>query len=230
MLENVEGEIKDLSSVPIGLNIDNLDINTYDFTSTYGTIITGNRLKNYLSFINSLIDVLTKISNTQVIVFDPMNLLPTQRDKIANYYTNNFTNVLPPIANYILKSKEDNIKSQIIIIIGISKLLDQLNDINEFTTFLEKTRKYDNAHIIITDDVLKLKKYSFEKWYTDNFYTTEGIYVGKGVTDQTTLKISNYNPELMKPYKNNIGFHIVEGSYKIVKLIEFERNGDDKDE
>ena len=229
-LEDVEQEINDLSNVPIGLNIDDLEINTYDFATTYGTIIIGNRLKNYLFFINSLIDVFTKIPEVQVIIFDPMNLLPNQREKIANYYSNNFTNVLPPIANYILRCKEESTKSQVIFIVGINKLLEQLNNPTEFATFLETTKKYDNAHIIITDDVLKLKKYSFEKWYTDNFYTTEGIYVGKGVTDQTTLKISNYNPELMKPYKNNIGFHIVEGSYKIVKLIEFERNGDDKDE
>lgn len=229
-LEDVEQEINDLSNVPIGLNIDDLEINTYDFAATYGTIIIGNRLKNYLFFINSLIDVFTKIPEVQVIIFDPMNLLPNQREKIANYYSNNFTNVLPPIANYILRCKEESTKSQVIFIVGINKLLEQLNNPTEFATFLETTKKYDKAHIIITDDVLKLKKYSFEKWYTDNFYTTEGIYIGNGVADQTTLKISNYNQDLMKTYKNNIGFHIVEGSYKIVKLIEFEKEGAKKNE
>src|SRR5699024_1754306 len=114
-------EINDLSNVPIGLNIDDLEINTYDFAATYGTIIIGNRLKNYLFFINSLIDVFTKIPEVQVIIFDPMNLLPNQREKIANYYSNNFTNVLPPIANYILRCKEESTKSQVIFIVGINK-------------------------------------------------------------------------------------------------------------
>ena len=227
LFENIESKVKDLTSVPIGININNLEINTYDFTMNFGTIITGNRLINYTYFISSLIDIFQTISNTQVIVFDPFKYLEYKKDKIVNYYTDNFPNVLTAITNYIDKKKETNDEEELIIIVGLNKFIERLNDINKFSTFMEEIKKYEKSYIIIADDVLKLKKYNFEKWYQDNFYATEGIYIGNGVSEQNILKINSYAIELSKQYKNNIGFHIEDGSYQIIKLIEFVK-GEDK--
>ena len=125
------------------------------------------------------------------------------------------------ISSYITKTKNEGVLSQVIIIAGVSKFLEKLGDANKFASFMENIKKYENAHIIITDDILKLKKYTFDKWYQDNFFSTEGIYIGNGVSEQNILKINSYSTELSKQYKNNIGFHITDGSYTIVKLIEF---------
>lgn len=221
MVTDIENDITTLNSVPIGINVGDLEINTYDFTINFGTIITGNRLTNYTYFIDSLIDVFIRISNTQLIVFDPFKYFIAKKEKIVNYYSDNYEEVMDAISSYITKTKNEGVLSQVIIIAGVSKFLEKLGDANKFASFMENIKKYENAHIIITDDILKLKKYTFDKWYQDNFFSTEGIYIGNGVSEQNILKINSYSTELSKQYKNNIGFHITDGSYTIVKLIEF---------
>ena len=221
MVTDIENDITTLNSVPIGINVGDLEINTYDFTLNFGTIITGNRLTNYTYFIDSLIDIFVRIPNTQLIVFDPFKYFTNKKETIVNYYLDNYGEVLEAISAYIAKIKDESTLSQVIIIAGVSKFLEKLGDANKFATFMENIKKYENAHIIITDDILKLKKYTFDKWYQDNFFSTEGIYIGNGVQEQNILKINSYSPELSKQYKNNIGFHITDGAYTIVKLIEF---------
>ena len=50
--------------------------------------------------------------------------------------------------------------------------------------------------------------------------------------NQNVLKIDGFNKELELPYNNSIGFVIIEGEYRIVKLINFvsEENEEEKDE
>ena len=228
LFEDIESEVKDLSKVPIGINVNDLEINTYDFTMNFGTIITGNRLINYTFFIGSLIDVFLNIPNTQVIVLDPFKYLQYKKENVVNYYVDNFNEVMDAIGSYVNKKKEENVEQEIIIITGVSKFIEKIGDVNKFVSFLEEIKKYDKTHVIITDDILKLKKYNFEKWYQDNFYAQEGIYIGNGVSEQNILKISSYSSELAKQYKNNIGFHIQDGVYTIIKLLEFTKGEDDK--
>ena len=77
--------------------------------------------------------------------------------------------------------------------------------------------------MIISDDAAKLKSYAFDPWYQKNFSPSDGIWIGNGAGEQNIVKISNYNAELTKDYKNNMGFHVSEGSYVTIKLLEFDR-------
>ena len=226
LYEDIKSGIDNLTNVPIGINVNDLQINTYDFSLNFGTIITGSRLTNYTYFISSLIDIFTSFSDVQLIVFDPFQYFSSQEEEIVNYYIDNFVDILSKIADYIEKNKENSTLKTIIIIAGVTKFLEKLGDNNKFTTWIESLKKHDEVHIIITDDALKLKKFTFEKWYQENFYSTEGIYVGNGVSDQNILKINNYTIELTKQVKNNIGYHILDGSYTLIKLIEFNEKED----
>ena len=71
----------------------------------------------------------------------------------------------------------------------------------------------------------------FDEWYRTSFSDKDGIYIGTGAGDQQLIKINNYDKELALEYKNDIGFQITEGMYKLVKLIEFEKiEEEDEDE
>ena len=69
--------------------------------------------------------------------------------------------------------------------------------------------------------VKKLKEYQYESWYTSIFGSGNGIWIGKGVTDQSVLKTSAYNKEMQLPYKNDMGYYIIDGDAILVKYIDF---------
>ena len=223
LFENIESKVKDLTKVPIGINRDNLEINTFDFKANFGSIITANRLNYTKSFFLSIIDVFRHINNVRPIIIDSRKVLFDKKDNILDYYYENLAEVLKAINNYVLENKTLNI---ILIILGSDKLIEQLGNASELDKFLTDLKKNDNVNVILGEAINNLKKLNFESWFSNNFNTSDGLYIGTGVGDQTVLRISNYNNELVKSYKNNIGFHVTEGSYKVVKLIEFEKDGD----
>ena len=107
--------------------------------------------------------------------------------------------------------------------------MEQLDEVNKLEEFLTNIKKKDNVNVILGETINVLKRINFDAWFSDNFTTNDGIYIGSGVGDQNVLKISNYSNELNRTYKNNVGFHIVEGSYTKIKLIEFVKDGDNNE-
>ncbi len=224
VLSDVEQKISDITSVPIGINKNTLDIDTYDFTSFTGTVIGANKLKYTQEFMMSFIDVILKMDNTNLIVIDPSKLLGTKKEQIKNYYSDSLDKVIEAISNYLnQKIEAKNTQIEIIIIYGISKLLSQLDDNKKLEELMDLSKKCDKTAVIISDDAAKLKSYAFDPWYQKNFSPSDGIWIGNGAGEQNIVKISNYNAELTKDYKNNMGFHVSEGSYVTIKLLEFDR-------
>ena len=226
LFDDVKSKIINLTSVPIGINYNDLEINTFDLKANFGSIITANRLDYLKNFIISFIEVLKGINNTRTILIDPRKILFTKKDKLLDYYYDNLKDVLDAINNYILSTSDINV---ILIILGSDKLVEQLDEVNKLEEFLTNIKKKDNVNVILGETINVLKRINFDAWFSDNFTTNDGIYIGSGVGDQNVLKISNYSNELNRTYKNNVGFHIVEGSYTKIKLIEFVKDGDNNE-
>lgn len=227
--DDVDEKIKDLSQVPIGINVGNLEINTYDFENAFGSIITGNKVVYLKPFLISLLEVLKEIPNTQIMVLDASKILEQNASNITNYYKENYSNILKALINYVNKKRQEGTENEIVLVIGVMKLLDTLENKKELEEFFKAIKQYEKAHIVIAEEIGKLKKCIYETWYTTCFDTPEGIYIGSGVGEQAVLKISNYTQELNKQYNTNMGFHIAEGTYKLVKLIEFEREEEESE-
>ena len=91
-------------------------------------------------------------------------------------------------------------------------------------------KAYGNACVIVVDGASKLKTYEYDTWYASLFGQYEGIWVGKGVADQSTLKIGNIEKEMMGNFKNDMGFAITENIGVLIKLIDFfNKAGDDNE-
>ena len=63
--------------------------------------------------------------------------------------------------------------------------------------------------------------YVFEGWFTNIFSVNDGIWIGRGLSDQSLLHLSNINKEMTKDYKTNMGFVINESSATLCKFIDF---------
>ena len=225
----IESEISNLNAVPIGVYRKDLDIVKYDFLANIGNLISANKVDATKSFVEDLI-VLLRNMNINVMVFDPLSSLSVEKSQNVNYYNSNFSEILTKFKEYIDKLIETNANlSGSIIINGVDKFISKLDNSSDFDALVESLKKYEKFTLIVVDDKNKIKKYAYENWYQSVFVNTDGIWVGKGISDQNVYQLTNVDKSMNAPIKNNMGYVISEGYPALFKLIQF-KEGDDKDE
>ena len=229
---DVQTDLIGLKSVPVGINKSSLDIEVMDYTMNVGNVISSTRLQNTEKFIRSLLEEFRIATNNNVIVIDGVKELMLNTSLYPNYYTSDYDKVLENLIKYIdeLIDKKQQIVG-VIVIYGIYKFLSKLDGTGNLEDLLKKLKKYEKISIIIVDDAIKIKKNQYDSWFNDNFVLTDGVWVGKGVSDSSLFNIANFSRELTKEYKNNMGFIISESTPRLIKLIDFvSTEGDDNDE
>lgn len=66
----------------------------------------------------------------------------------------------------------------------------------------------------------KIKKIEFESWYKAAVNDTNGIWVGNGINEQFSLKVSTKIEEMKKEIPSNFCFVVNRGIPKYVKFVE----------
>lgn len=226
--ENVSENISDIKNVPIGISKKELDVITYNFLQDTGTIITSNKLNNAKYFVLSLIGIFSKIPNNVIAVFDVMKLLGYD-SSTPNYYTEDIDKVIDSLENYISNLLENNsIIEGVIVIYGFTKFMNKLSSSSKFEEFLSVVKKYEHMGIIIVEEANKLKNYAYDQWYTEVFNSSSGIWIGRGISDQSVLRISTINKEMTQNYKNDMGYLVLDNLATLCKLIDFySKDGDE---
>ncbi len=224
----IREKINNLNSVPVGIDKKELEVVLVDYLANIGNIITSNKLENTKNFILSLIFELRRMPNTNLIVIDPVSELLLHKKEYPNYVQTNIKQYLENLSNYLNKLIEEKRDINVVIMIySMAKFVDAI-DSTTITDFINLVKKYEKVSIIAVDAALKMKKYSFESWFTQIFNNNEGIWIGRGLSDQNVFRLSNVNREMTYDYKNNMGWVVNEGLASLVKLIDFvSKDGDD---
>ncbi len=224
-------EVSNLRNVPIGISKKDLEIVTVDFLATPGNIITANRINSSLNFIKSLLMVINSIKGSTLMVIDVTKALNLDRNEYPNYYTEDIAEILGKIIEYLQKlidSKSEN--EGVVLIYGLAKFISKLNDNNKMLEFIKKIKEYEKISVIVVDDAAKIKQYAFESWFTGTFSSNDGIFIGRGVSDQNVLRLSTITKEMSKDIKNNMAYYISEGYATLLKVIDFVSKEEEQDE
>ena len=225
-IDDVKEKLTGINSIPIGITKDELEIISMDFLSNIGNIISSNKIQNTEKFIKSLIQEFGYI-NTNLIVIDSMKSLNLNNQ---NYYTDNFDELLDSLNEFVQKQIDSKATNECVLLInGINKFISKLNDKSKFDNLMNLIKKYEKISVIIVESSNKLKDFSFETWYTSIFSQNDGIWIGKGISDQNIIRLSNITKEMTKEIKNDKGYVVQENSAQLVKFIDFITEGD-KDE
>ena len=230
--EDVKEEEITLSNVPIGYIKATVEIAKYDFKQYQGTFILSNKLLNTKIFVKSLIKELLLIKNSKIIIFDYLKQLEFEQTQLPQYYyTENIETTLKGITEYIESLQNKNINEEgIILFNGIDKLIGNINDKKIIESFFKTIKLYEKYKVIIVEEINKIKSYISEQWYKDLFSKNDGVWVGKGIGDQTVIKLSTFKRYLSENYKNNYGFMVVDSEEMLCQLIDFETKEDDLNE
>lgn len=230
-ISDVEDKIGSIKNVPIGISKDDLEIKTFDFRNNPISLICANDVMPYKRFYAVLINLLAKIQNQKIIIVDALRIFNSKEIK-NNYINSNFDALVNSIEKDLLAKKElynvddtnslDNIPRTIYIIFGISNLLTKLEDASKdkLTLLLQKFKDYSMDNFIIVDYADKLKSFAYDAWYKASVDTSQGIWLGNGISEQYAIKLLSTPRELREEIPEQFGYIVKNGKAVLIKFIE----------
>ena len=217
--EVVRSKLGRLTAVPVGVEKDSLNIATIDLNNKFMYNVTGEDVVSDVSFLKGFIKNILSVPDTECIVFDTNGVLSELTydrsfyskdtcypsiDKLNEAYTNN-----------------DPSKTTFAVIININVMLNKLSAIEKgkFTTLITDTKQRSNIKYIIIDTIDVIKSINFEAWYKGNSDMSEGIWIGNGIGNQFTLKVTTNSRILRQEVDPGFGYVIRKGKAVLMKLM-----------
>ena len=213
--------------MPVGIIKKNLDIAYMDYSLSLGNIISSNRLANTKNFTLSLLDEFRRIPNYMLIVIDSVKELALDKSKYPNYCSSVFDKYVDILNDYIQKliDTKGNINGMLVIY-GFNKFVSTV-DKEKFSKLIDTIKKYEKMNIIVIDDAAKIKALAFESWFTSTFSVNDGIWIGKGISDQSVFRLTTVKKEMLQDIKTDMGYVINESSATLCRFIDFVSKGDE---
>ncbi|MBO5120122.1 MAG: type VII secretion protein EssC [Bacilli bacterium] len=244
--DEVSSEIKGLDSIPVGIEKQSLNISKFDLRTKPITIVSSNEVTGFETFLPEFVKVCSHNEGLSINIIDAEKMFETEKFS-CKYYDNDLDTIFNKIYTYVEKiynayvshgynvSAISGCQDLLVIIVGLAQLRNKLSDENQdrienFMTMIKDLRK---IAVVIMDTIDNIKQFEYENWYKTVVPSNHGIWIGDGIADQYTIKLSK-NPKYIKDeIGNKFGYSIKKGNPIFIKLLTNateEDEGDDNDE
>ena len=212
--ESLSAYIDEITNVPIGIKIKDASILKYNFIANHITQIIGNNIVIDTGFIIDFVKTLSNIPNIKLKVFDFVDCITEQLN--IDYINGEFTKNI----DLISKNEKENELTKIYVLIGIGYIYDKVLDegIDALFSIFNNLNSYKNSYFIFVDNYSSYKRIMKEKWY-DTVNNKSGIWIGKDVGIQTSIKIPNMKKCDASEDFNGVSYAIIDGEYSLMKCI-----------
>ena len=69
------------------------------------------------------------------------------------------------------------------------------------------------------DNIDKIKSIAYEQWFKATAQLSEALWLGNGINNQYTLKVTTSSRVLRQEIQDNFGYNIKKGKAELVKFI-----------
>ena len=241
--DKISSDLNTSHELIIGIDKETLKICKFDFDKNYITVISSLDIAIVDKFINSFINQVIARNDSNLIVINAEDTYIAEKNKEKYQYVNKqFNEVFESLSNYLKEQKDSYIKNDYnkdifnnmsktyCIIIGIDSFKTRLNDENKsrFNELFTSGKDLDIVNFIIVDSIDKINKLELELWYKNCVNNNFGIWIGNGINNQYSLKITQKIEEMKEEVPDNFCFVIKRGKPQYVKYIEnFNANSND---
>lgn len=221
-IDHLAQDIKDLKSVPIGVDVDSKLSATYDFTKDKVNVILADKMGNKGGFFISLFEILKRIPNTKVRVLDVAKSLDISKIPVE-CYNDKFDAILPALIQEIEKNNSE-IK-RVYVINGISRLKEVLNEksLEVYEKFFKSVKNTENTILILADNSQFYQKFQIETWYDEIINKKRGIWLGEGIGEQTAINIPIINSDIRNQDFPDMAFIIDDEQITTIKKVAKEK-------
>ena len=222
-----------LDNIPIGIEKDSLKDISISLKQKYTLQVTGYDTSLFSNFIDGLLDCLVKIKESKIIVLDLEELINKRNDLL--YFDNNIDDFINKLKqkislelsyyqqNNYQKQSLDKMDKWLVVIIGLEKLKSRYGDIG---STLEQGKDLGTVKFILVDTIDNFSKMEFESWYKTIVSNNNGIWLGNGIADQYTLKLSKTPKSLYDDVGTSFGYVIKRGVPILTKVISKEEESE----
>ncbi len=204
-----------LGNVPVGINKETLEITSVDLLANGIFVTTGEDVSASMNFLHSWLRLMQTNEQTKCTVIDGISLINKNDIGQATYETGE--NILSALEGLYANTGSTNV----CMIIGISSILNKL-DITmktKVTQLLDQVKTSSSVRFIIVDSIDNIKTLNYEAWFKNNVSLSEGIWLGNGIANQFTLKVTTSSRVLRAEVEQNFGYVIKKGKANLSKWI-----------
>lgn len=219
----------------IGIDKMELDVVTFDFNKNFATIVSSLDIESSQNFINPLINQTIALNRSSLVVINAEDYYIDDKYKGKyNYVDQDFNDIFDSLSNFAKEQHslyvQSNYDKKIFegkrpitcFIIGIDSFKNKLSDENKlrFGDLFTNLKDLGIAQFIIVDSIDRIKNNEFDTWYKSCINNTMGIWIGNGINDQFSLKISQKIEEMREEVPDGFCFVISRGKPIYVKYVE----------
>lgn len=215
----VSNYLGSLSHIPIGVAKESLAIENLNLNDKFMYNITGDDITTETSFLKGLINNILTIQSTECIIFDTNSLLEGINSEKVFYSKDTCYSSIDKLSEIYNDNTSD--KTTICFLININALFNKLSSIEKgkFITLITDCKQKRNIKFIIVDTIDILKSISFETWYKPNIDLSEAIWLGNGIGNQFTIKVTTNSRILRAEVEPGFGYVIKKGKATLIKLM-----------
>ncbi len=220
-------DIKDLKTLPIGIEKISLETGKLNLKSQKITVITGNDLEAMIPFTYSILSELPYINRLSSIVIDMDQMLSKENLKVQGYCDHDATAFINTLKNYIENKIVGTNFELLISIVGLERFISSV-DMNLWKEFLQYVNHIDNVSVLFIESSFKIKAYVFEPWYSSMVVNMNGLWIGSGLMDQSIVKVTDMDKKYREKIGYDYGWVIKNGEGTLVKLVSLEGEENEK--
>jgi len=222
------------TNVIIGIAKANLEVVKYDYRKSLINLVTSMDITSTYGFIKPFINQLLFLNYSKVTFVNTEDYeLEGNYSNYIEYINTNFDEYFEKIHSYIIENHDryvannysrnifKDVKPNTIVILGFDSFKNKLKPENarKIASIFEKSKDLGIINFVFIDSIDKLKKLDLEMWYKTCANTSDGIWIGQGINDQFTLKVSQRSPELKEQIDDNFCFVLRRGKPVLVKYV-----------
>ncbi len=222
--ETVEDVLGSLKTIPVGIEKESLATATVNLKDKYIYNITGEDVTSLPGFIHGIARAIVKVPNTTCLIMDAMNALngiDTNEEGIL-YESGLCRNLVAKLTEiHDAKRAGTNTDEVVCMIIGMNSLFQRMSAVEKgnITGLIQKAGDLGTLRFIMVETIDTIKSISYEVWYKSNVDLSEGIWIGNGIANQFTLKVTTNARTLRAEIDPKFGYIVRKGKATLIKFI-----------
>ena len=222
--ESVTEALGSLRTIPVGIEKDSLEVATINLKDSYIYNISGEDVTSLPEFLHGVVKAIIKVPNTKCLIIDALNTLGTVNlnDSSIMYGSGTSPNVITKLTEIYEAKKANNTPEEVVcMIIGMNSLFQKMSAIEKgnLTMLIQNASNLGTLRFIMVETIDNIKSISYEAWYKSNIDLSNGVWIGNGIANQFTLKVSTNARILRAEIDPKFGYVIKKGKATLIKLI-----------
>ncbi len=217
--EDLKSYIGSLKTIPVGITKDTLLPATFDLNNKFMYNITGDDISAEPAFIKGLIHNLSMLQNSETIVMDVNSLFSSIEYENLIYTSDK---CIPGIERLTQAVDQNNPeKTTIVVIMGINSMLGKMDPDTKkkFTDLIMASKQLGNIKYVFIETIDVIKTNAFEAWYKGNADMSEAVWIGNGISNQFTIKVTTNSRVLRQEVEPGFGWIVKKGKAELLKFI-----------